>query len=60
LAARLHKSDIYGAEGLAKLARTGWLKRVNLKATATAAAPRIRTQLITARVAMDMVFATAL
>lgn len=55
LATRVNKSDVHDAEGLAQLARTGWFKRVHMKASAThidRAALRIRTQLITARVAM--------
>ncbi|MEJ6011925.1 IS110 family transposase [Novosphingobium aquae] len=55
LATRVNKSDVHVAEGLAQLARTGWFKRVNMKASAThidRAALRIRAQLITARVAM--------
>lgn len=55
LAARVNKSDVHDAEGLAQLARTGWFKRVHMKASAThidRAALRIRAQLITARVAM--------
>jgi transposase len=55
LSARVNKSDVHDAEGLAQLARTGWFKRVHMKASAThidRAALRIRTQLITTRVAM--------
>lgn len=55
LAARVNKSDVHDAEGLAQLARTGWFKRVHMKASAThidRAALRIRSQLITTRVAM--------
>jgi transposase len=55
LAARVNKSDVHDAEGLSQLARTGWFKRVHMKASAThidRAALRIRAQLITARVAM--------
>jgi transposase len=55
LAARVNKSDVHDAEGLAQLARTGWFKRVHMKASAThidRAALRIRAQLITTRVAM--------
>ena len=55
LAARVNKSDVHDAEGLAQLARTGWFKRVHMKASAThidRAALRIRAQLITARTAM--------
>lgn len=55
LATRVNKSDVHDAEGLAQLARTGWFKRVHMKVSAThidRAALRIRTQLITARVAM--------
>ncbi|WP_230293356.1 transposase [Croceicoccus sp. Ery5] len=45
LAARVNKSDVHDAEGLAHLARTGWFKRVHMKASAThidRAALRIR------------------
>ncbi|MEQ1882950.1 MAG: IS110 family transposase [Burkholderiales bacterium] len=55
LAARVNKSDVHDAEGLSQLARTGWFKRVHMKASAThidRAALRIRMQLITTRVAM--------
>ncbi len=55
LSARINKSDVHDAEGLAQLARTGWFKRVHMKASAThidRAALRIRMQLITTRVAM--------
>lgn len=55
LSARVNKSDAHDAEGLAQLARTGWFKRVHMKASAThidRAALRIRAQLITARTAM--------
>lgn len=55
LATRVNKSDVHDAEGLAQLARTGWFKRVHMKASAThidRAALRIRSQLITTRVAM--------
>nr|WP_237452132.1 IS110 family transposase [Qipengyuania algicida] len=55
LAARVDKSDVHDAEGLSQLARTGWFKRVHMKASAThidRAALRIRAQLITTRVAM--------
>ena len=55
LSARVNKSDVHDAEGLAQLARTGWFKRVHMKASAThidRAALRIRAQLITTRVAM--------
>lgn len=55
LSARINKSDVHDAEGLAQLARTGWLKRVHMKAAAThidRAALRIRTQLIATRVAL--------
>src|SRR5215203_5713017 len=55
LSTRINKSDVHDAEGLAQLARTGWFKRVHMKASAThidRAALRIRTQLITTRVAM--------
>ncbi len=55
LSARVNKSDVHDAEGLAQLARTGWYKRVHMKASAThidRAALRIWSQLITARTAM--------
>ena len=55
LSARVNKSDVHDAEGLAQIARTGWFKRVHMKASAThidRAALRIRVQLITARTAM--------
>jgi transposase len=55
LSARINKSDVHDAEGLAQLARTGWYKRVHMKGSAThidRAALRIRGQLITARTAM--------
>lgn len=55
LSARVNKSDVHDAEGLAQMARTGWLKRVHMKASAThfdRAAVRIREQLIIARTAM--------
>lgn len=55
LSVRINKSDVHDAEGLAQLARTGWFKRVHMKASAThfdRAAIRIREQLITARTAM--------
>lgn len=55
LSARVNKSDVHDAEGLAQLSRTGWFKRVHMKASAThidRAALRIRAQLITARTAM--------
>lgn len=55
LSAQVNKSDVYDAEGLAQIARTGWFKRVHMKASAThidRAALRIRAQLITSRNAM--------
>jgi transposase len=55
LSARVNKSDVHDAEGLAQLARTGWFKRIHMKASAThidRAALRIRAQLITGRNAM--------
>lgn len=55
LAARVNKSDVHDAERLAQLARTGWFKRVHMKASAThidRAALRVRAQLITTRVAI--------
>ncbi|WP_069049357.1 transposase [Blastomonas sp. RAC04] len=51
LSARVNKSDVHDAEGLAELARTGWYKRVHMNASAThidRAALRIWSQLITA------------
>jgi transposase len=35
LATRVNKSDVHDAEGLAQLARTGWFKRVHMRASAT-------------------------
>src|SRR6185369_2805918 len=35
LSARTNKSDVYDAEGLAQLARTGWFKAVHIKDSAT-------------------------
>ncbi len=35
LSARVNKSDVHDAEGLARIARTGWFKRVHMKASAT-------------------------
>ena len=55
LSARVNNCDVHDAEGLAQFARTGWFKRVHMKASAThiyRAALRIRAQLITTRVAM--------
>jgi transposase len=55
LSARINKRDVHDAEGLAQLARTGWFKRVHMKASAThidRAALSIRTQPMTARIAM--------
>lgn len=55
LSARVNKSDVHDAEGLAQLARTGWFKRVHMEASAShidRAALRIRGQLITTRLAM--------
>jgi transposase len=55
LSAQVNKSDVHDAEGLAQIARTGWFKRVHMKASAThidRAALRIRMQLITGRNAM--------
>jgi transposase len=55
LQARINKSDVHDAEGLAQLARTGWFKAVRMKASAThidRAALKIRAQLIGARQAM--------
>jgi len=55
LSAQVNKSDVHDADGLAQLARTGWYKRVHMKASAThidRAALRIRSQLITSRTAM--------
>jgi hypothetical protein len=55
LSARVDKSDVHDAEGIAQMARTGWFKRIHMKASAThfyRAAIRIRAQLIRARTAM--------
>ena len=55
LSVRVNKSDVHDAEGLAQLARTGWYKRVHMKASAThfdRAAIRIRAQLVAARTSM--------
>lgn len=52
LSARVNKSDVHDAEGLAQLARTGWFKAVHIKAGAThidRAALKIRGQLVTSR-----------
>jgi transposase len=52
LSTRVNKSDVHDAEGLAQLARTGWYKRVHMKAGAThidRAALKVRQQLVTAR-----------
>jgi len=35
LSARVNKSDVHDAEGLAQLARTGWFKSVHIKGSAT-------------------------
>lgn len=55
LSARVNKSDVHDAERIAQMARTGWFKRIHMKASAThfdRAAVRIRAQLIMARTAM--------
>jgi transposase len=52
LSARINKSDVHDAEGLAQLCRTGWFKTVHMKAGAThidRAALKIRAQLITTK-----------
>lgn len=52
LSARVNKSDVHDAESLAQLCRTGWYKRVHMKAGTThidRAALKIRRQLITSR-----------
>jgi transposase len=52
LSARVNKSDVNDAESLAQLCRTGWFKKVHMKAGAThidRAALKIRAQLITSR-----------
>lgn len=52
LSARVNKSDVHDAESLAQLCRTGWYKRVHMKAGAThidRAALKIRRQLMSAR-----------
>ena len=51
LATRVNMNDVHDAEWLSQLARTGWFKRVHMKASSThidRAALRIRAQLITA------------
>jgi transposase len=55
LSARVNKSDVHDAEGLAQLARTGWFKAVRIKGEAThldRAQLKIREQLIGAHRAM--------
>lgn len=55
LAARVDKSDVHDAEGLAQLLRTRWFKRVLIKASTThidRAELQVRDQLITTRVAV--------
>lgn len=55
LSARVNKSDVHDAEGLAQMARTGWFKEVRIKQEAThidRAALKIREQLIEARQGM--------
>jgi len=55
LSARVNKSDVHDAEGLAQMARTGWFKPVRIKAEAThmdRARLKIREQLIAARQAI--------
>lgn len=50
LSARVNKSDVHDAEDIAQMARTGWFKRIHMKASAThfhRAAIRVRGQLIT-------------
>ena len=55
LSARVNKSDVHDAEGLAQLARTGWYKAVHIKGSAThldRAELKVREQLIKAHHAM--------
>ena len=55
LSARVNKSDVHDAEGLAQLARTGWFKAVHIKESAThldRAELKVREQLIKAHGAM--------
>jgi transposase len=55
LSARVNKSDVNDAESLAQLSRTGWFKRVHMKAGAThidRAALKIRAQIVSSRNAM--------
>jgi transposase len=49
LSARVNKSDVHDAEGLAQMARTGWFKAIRIKQEAThldRAVLKIREQLI--------------
>ena len=43
LSARVNKSDVHDAAGLAQIARTGWFKRVHMKASVTHIVRRILT-----------------
>lgn len=55
LKARVNKSDVHDAEGLAQMSRTGWFKAIHIKAEGThidRARLKIRDQLITSRQAM--------
>ena len=55
LSARVNKSDVHDAEGLAQMARTGWFKAIRIKQEAThldRAVLKIREQLIEAHRAM--------
>ncbi|MGQ0558552.1 MAG: IS110 family transposase, partial [Sphingosinicella sp.] len=55
LSARLNKSDVHDAEGLAQLARTGWFKPVHIKAGCThldRAQLKVREQLVRSERAM--------
>ena len=55
LSARVNKSDVHDAEGLAQMARTGWFKAIRIKQEAThmeRAALKIRDQLNDAHQAM--------
>jgi transposase len=55
LSARVNKSDVHDAEGLAQLARTGWFKAVHIKGSAThldRTQFKVRDQLIKAHHAM--------
>ena len=56
LSARVNKSDVHDAEGLAQMARTGWFKAIHIKDEAShldRAALKIRAQLVEAHRAMS-------